>query len=138
MLLTVLILSAVFLSTTVIAGLLMSYQLGQVARIADSAKAIFAADTALERAFFLVFRCNPTPTVPAGWDTTGFDKLCEEAERQSSEVPFYNGASYFVTIESTAGGEGSHDTEADSTNVATIKVTGRAGKSARAFRADFQ
>jgi len=144
MLLTILILSAVFLMTTVIAGLLMVYQLDQVTKVADSARAIFAADAATERALFNVFRCNyPTPTpgvVPAGWDTTNFSVLCGSASSQEPNPPvpeFFNGASYQMTIFTDPPCNGSHDTGAHFEDIRCIKATGRAGRSSRAFRVDF-
>lgn len=135
MFLTVLVLSAVFLSVTVIAGLLMVYQLGRVTRIADSTKAIFAADAALERGLFNVVRCN------SGLGPQPESELCDAAEKSSSEdalVPdFYNDAAYQMTIYSAGCGTGGHDEDADLDDVDCIRTTGRAGKSARAFEINF-
>jgi len=97
MLFTVLVMSAVFLSVTVISGMLMLNQLGQVERIQESAQAIYAADAGIERGLFLAFRCGskttnnpfpgqipyeaqneyPAPIMPAGWqDLKGLSAIC--------------------------------------------------------------
>jgi len=142
MLLTVLVLSAVFLTATVIAGLLMVYQLSQVSAIADSAKSIFAADAAIERGLFKVFRCNPNPVLPktGSWNIDVFcnaSGLQEPISKPSIGIPaFRNQATYRLTIESK-GGCGNHDPKATLSNIASIKGTGWAGKSARAFQANF-
>src|SRR3989344_3239492 len=137
MLLTVLILSALFLSATAVAGLLMVYQLSQVTKIVESAQAIFAADAGIERSLFLVYRCNPAPVVPTTWDLTGFqDYLCTPARSQAPATQdcvsgtclpptFWNDATYQVTIEPNFN--------ADQSTVSSIKSTGRSGHSARAF-----
>lgn len=56
MLVTVLILSGTILGATAIAGLLMLYQIRQTTNVADSAKAIFAADSGLECQFYRRFK----------------------------------------------------------------------------------
>jgi len=56
MLITVLALSGTILGATTIAGLLMLYQIRQSADIINSAKAVFAADSGLERALYEKFR----------------------------------------------------------------------------------
>ena len=139
MLLTVLFLSAIFLSATIVAGLLMVYQLSQVTKVADSAKAIFAADAAIERALFKVFRCNPTPVLPrtGSWN---IDEFCNFAALPS--VPdialpdFFNDASYKLTIEGrppTCLLPQDHCPNARPEDLLGIKSTGRAGNSARAY-----
>ncbi len=147
MLLTVLILSALFISATAVAGLLMVYQLSQVTKIVESAQSIFAADAGIERSLFLVYRCNPSPRpIPTSWDTTGFDTgLCDPAKLRFPAAPdcssnclpprFLNDATYQVTIETVPAG--GHNSNADSSNVTSIKSTGRAGHSARAFEVKF-
>jgi len=146
MLLTILILSAVFLMTTVIAGLLMVYQLGQVTRIQESAKAIFAADAATERALFNVFRCNhpdpaQAPVVPNSSWIPSVTAICLSTQSQTPdplEVPkFLNGASYKMTIFTDPPCNGSHDTGAHFGDIRCIKSTGRAGRSSRAFQVEF-
>lgn len=59
MLLTVVILGGVMLGATTIAGLLMLYQIRQSTDIANSTKAIFAADTGVELSLYQNFK-NPT------------------------------------------------------------------------------
>lgn len=62
MLLTVLILSGVILAATTIAGLLMLYQIRQSSDIANSTKAIYAADSGIERALYNLIKndqCEP-------------------------------------------------------------------------------
>jgi len=146
MLLTVLVLSAVFLSATVIAGLLTVYQINQVTRIADSARAIYAADTAIERGLFRVFRCNPdattgnlNPIVPSG--SWRLDAICVAIANQqsgSSGLPrFLNDAEYSLIIESTNRGPGVHDPNTNNLNFLGLSAVGRAGKSARAFEIGF-
>jgi len=150
MLLMVIILSAVFLGSAVTAGLLMVYQLSQVSRAVDSARAIFAADTGLERGLFRVFRCgdpannilnNSAHIVPLGWDTTNFNTLCASAGSQFSGAnptpPFLNEASYRLTIEPTGASPGTHDPNTTPQNIESFKSTGRSGKSARAFEISF-
>ncbi len=52
MLVTVMMLSGAILASTSLAGLLILYQLRQATNAESSAKAIFAADAGLERAFY--------------------------------------------------------------------------------------
>lgn len=52
MLLTILAFGGVILGATTIAGLLMFYEFRQATNLADSAKAIFAADTGIEWALY--------------------------------------------------------------------------------------
>jgi len=144
MLLTVLFLAAVFLSATVIAGILMANQLSRVTRIADSARAIFAADTAVERALFRIFRCNNldasgnrSPIAPPGWDTgQTFISFCNLLVNQDPAVPpkiaFTNGASYQLSIFDDLQCR-NHNPDTHAGNFSCLKATGRAGKSARAF-----
>ena len=151
MLLTVLILSAVFLGSAVIAGLLMVYQLQQITRVIDSTKSIFAAETGIERGLFRIYRCgtvngvvfgnNPAPVVPLGWNLTKFQDLCSEAGQEftngiSTNNPpfFFNNANYHLTIDS---GTGKHDPDATPLTAQTVNATGRSGKSARALQIQF-
>jgi hypothetical protein len=142
MLFTVLVISALFLSVTAIAGLLMNYQLRQVTNIADAAKAVFAADAATERALFVVFRCNGgSPVVPGGYPgndlkDSGFcDALAKQfADDQTPPVlpEFFNNATYKLIIETDCG-SGTHVPTADISTADCIKAAGQAGKSTRAF-----
>ena len=140
MLLTVIVLSAVFLSVTALAGFLMTYQLRQVTNVIDGSKAIFAADAALERGLFVVYRCNGlsgTPVVPAGgWDdlTNFCNALRSESADDPSLAQFLNGATYKLLIDP---GDGDHDGFAGIDTVNVIKGGGRAGRVARALGAFF-
>lgn len=140
MLITVLVMSSVFLSATAIAGILMVYQLGQVAKVIDSAKAIFAADAGIERGLFAVFRCNPTtPVFPVGWSDSDIQIVCDSVRNQIPGTPtppltpvtpaFMNGATYKMAIMKDAL---INQFEPPNT-VTTIRATGNSGKSARAF-----
>jgi hypothetical protein len=157
MLLTVLILSTLFLSATAIAGLLMVFQLSQVTKVVESTSAIFAADAGIERGLFKVYRCNvplntAVPTDASGnpiWtDLPGFAALCGIEGNQTPAAStcsanctppaFENDGDYKLTIESTTGGAGVHDPTADPNSVTAIKSTGHSGKSARAFEEQFR
>jgi len=143
MLFTVLVISGLFLGVTAIAGLLMNYQLRQVTNIVDATKAIFAADAAVERALFVVYRCNGgNPVLPStGWpDDLIANQFCETLGKSAADDPnppalptFYNNANYRLLIESGVFGPGIHDPDATSVTVSTIKAAGQAGKSTRSL-----
>jgi hypothetical protein len=141
MLFIVLIMSAVFLSITVIAGTLMINQLGQVTRIIESTQAIYAADAGIERGLFVVMRCNEDPAsgnfnpiMPSNWiDQNGVYILCRGSKKESpsfgpcensDDIParFCNNASYKLSFPDPQS---------------LIRATGKAGKSARAFEVQF-
>ncbi len=158
-LLTVLMLSAVFLSATAIAGLLTTYQLGQVGRVTDSTEALLAADAGIERALFAVFRCNSattppsSPNYPDAWNdgSTNPDAaiFCPAATSQTTPAgaceasvqpglpQFCNEASYELVLESFDAGPGVFDTTASPTNVSLISTKGHSGKTARSFEIKF-
>ncbi len=130
MLITVLMMSAVFLSATVIAGLLTVYQLGRVGSVADSIRATFAADAGLQRGLFVVFRCNGDELfIPDNWDEDSFTNVfCEAAKQEApgGDLPiFYNDATYKLTIVPEA---------ANAAALEAVKSTGRAGRSTRALK----
>ncbi|PIR89570.1 MAG: hypothetical protein COU07_01590 [Candidatus Harrisonbacteria bacterium CG10_big_fil_rev_8_21_14_0_10_40_38] len=138
MLITVVFISAAFLSVTVIAGYLMVTQLAQATKIINSAQAIFAADAGLERGYFWVFRCqdgsgNPDPNHP----------VCVNAKAGDSSgvPPFYDGAAYQNVISNNLGRCKQNDHRPDNTdpsNVTCIKSVGRSDRVARAFEATFR
>jgi hypothetical protein len=64
MLLTVLVIGGLLLGASSIAGLLMVYQLRQASDIANSTKAIFAADTGLEWELYRMFKDSGYPKPP--------------------------------------------------------------------------
>lgn len=69
MILTALTLGGVILTATTIAGLLTVYQLRQTVDLANSAKAIFAADTGIEWGLYRFFEpagSEPQPTLTNG------------------------------------------------------------------------
>ena len=72
MLITVLALSGTILGATAIAGLLMLYQIRQSTDIANSTKAIFAADAGIETQLFQILKgvppggCNNIPPDGSG------------------------------------------------------------------------
>lgn len=161
MLLTVLVLSAVFLSATIIAGLLMVYQLSQVTQVVDSAQAIYAADAAIERALFQIFRCNsdfgsgavclipgdpstcgPFPPLnnssnPANiFTANAYVPFCTVVSNTIPSLPtFSNGATYQLGILNQSGDD---NLSFMSDEVRTIRTTGRAGKSTRSFEVNVQ
>ncbi len=144
MLLTVLFLATIFLSATIIAGSLMVSQVSQTAKVADSAKAIFAADTAIERAEFKIFRCND-PTAPDQSTIAGTDVCLNAGEPlapdASNKLPvFFDNASYQLLITTDPGcpSNATHDPNALPSAVVCVKSIGRTGKVARAFGLDFQ
>jgi len=138
--LTVLVMSGVFLSATIIAGLLMVYQIAQVTKVIDSAQAVFAADAAIERGLFSVFRCNSPNTgdhvQPSGWDITIFCQHTADQNPAANLPQFFNDADYQLTISTNPSGQ-SHDPNATPGTVSVIRATGRAGRSARAFEVSF-
>ena len=116
MILTVLALGGTILGATTIAGLLMLYQLRQSTDLANSAKAIFAADAGLEYAFYNLF-CVDNP---------------EKPNCPALAPIFQNQASHSVTCYDAAAapiecGEGTR----------TIHSVGMAGGASRAFEAAF-
>ena len=89
MFLTVVVLGAIISSVTVIAGVLMSFQLRRSADVASSARAIFASDAGVECMLYEIFGTN------GDLDTAGKVSNCEE---QSND--FSNKASYDIRVES--------------------------------------
>ena len=71
MLLSIIAIGGTLIAATTLAGLLMTYQLHGMSGIADSAKAIFAADTGLD--WGLYQNVHPTSTDPAPSLSNGTD-----------------------------------------------------------------
>lgn len=148
MLLTVLFLATIFLSATVVAGSLMVFQVSQTAKVADSAKAVFAADAAIERAEFKIFRCNDITA--RGYSQVIGTSVCANAGESVAPDPninnlnplrtFYNNASYqlLITTDPSCSSGAVHNPDAVPSAVVCVKAVGRAGKVARAFGLDFQ
>jgi hypothetical protein len=69
MLLTVLMIGGTMLAATTITGLILTYQIRQSTDFADSAKAIFAADTGIEWGLYELYNASssrPEPTLSNG------------------------------------------------------------------------
>lgn len=116
MILTVLALGGTILGATAIAGLLMLHQIRQTTDLANSAKAIFAADSGIEWALFNV--------------------LCTDEHRVCpiDSPQFQNGASAAVTCEDSAGDPVDNCNDPDVVNVRSV---GSSGTASRAFQASF-
>lgn len=109
MILTVLALGGTILGATTVAGLLMLYQIRQATDLANSARAIFAADAGLEWALYQFFTKDTGEALP---------------------TPLTNGATVSVRCLTASGDEVSCDTE----EIVEIRSVGRSGGSSRAFR----
>ena len=109
MLVTVLILGGIIIGTTAIAGYITTLRIKQAGSAAYSAKAIFAADAGLERAFYHCFKLGEASP---GCGNIGVTSLG-------------NGSSYSVVYfeDGLGGGE--------------IRSTGLSSQSARALRFRF-
>jgi hypothetical protein len=107
MLMTVIMLSGAILASTSLAGLLVLYQLRQSTDAASSAKAIFAADSGIERALY------------------------KEKKGSSDPYPLKQTLS-----NSTQGNITQYTVTQDATNPLLIKSIGQSGRTARAFQAD--
>lgn len=114
MLITSLVLASTLLASTTIAGLLMLYQLRQGSDIANSTKAIYAADSGLEWRLYHFFKVD--------------GRTCCQSGEQCREPEFTNGAKVSTSCVSTPVG-GSQSV--------IMRSTGIAQKNARAFEFDF-
>lgn len=126
MILTVMALSGVVLSATAIAGLLVVYQLRQATDLANSAKAVFAADTGIDWALYK--RSLTCPRDVSGVPTT---PDC------ATTVPdlLTNGATLEVKCYDVSGNEILYCNSDDPNNpIANIKSLGSSAKSSRAFQ----
>lgn len=111
MLLSVIAIGGTLLGVTTLAGLLMTYQLHGMSDAANSAKAIFAADTGLDWGFYQ--GAHPTSTDPAPVLLNGSDFSLSCYDSASAEVDCRN------------------------PSVTTIRSVGHAGTSYRALEASF-
>lgn len=115
MILTVFTLGGALLGATTIAGLLMLYQVRQGADVAQSARALFAADAGIEWGLYNLL-CSSDPT---------------KAPCPESQAPdFRNGAKVEVRCLDDAGNEVPN---CSPESTVTIKSLGRSGNVARAF-----
>lgn len=117
MILTVLALGGTILGATTIAGLLMLYQLRQSTDMANSARAIFAADAGMEKAFFDLF---------CGGDKT-------KTPCPAAPVNFSNGESAVATCYDGNNAE----VQCTDQGVRHIRAVGSGGTATRAFDATF-
>lgn len=112
MILTVLVLGGTILGATTIAGLLMLYQIRQTTDIANSTKAIYAADSGIEWGLYSGF-CSE-----------------EGSGRCSEPAPvFQNGAEVAITCRD----DGGQIIECGTTSTVQVRSVGKAGNSSRAF-----
>ncbi len=107
MLLSIITLGAIMLGATAVSGFLVIYQLRMSSDAADSAKAIFAADTGIEWGIYQFSKPSSTAPVPVLPNRTFFDLACYDSF--SNNVP--------CTYPS----------------VSTIRSSGRSGIANRAF-----
>jgi threonine/homoserine efflux transporter RhtA len=120
MILTVLALGGTLLGATTVAGLLTLYQIRNSTDLANSARAIFAADAGIEWALYNYF-CSDTAT-----------STCAAAPPLGE---FSNGATVQVTCLDAAGNE--PELGCDDSNVTSFRSVGNSGGSVRAFEASF-
>ncbi|MST04417.1 MAG: hypothetical protein EXS49_02535 [Candidatus Pacebacteria bacterium] len=141
MLVTVLFLASVFLVATAVAGVLTLNQTRQTNIAVDSMRAIYAADAALERGLFKVFRCNnlnaPDQAIIVGTD------VCLESGNSQYDNSFTgkltDNQTYELLISKIAGCPfaAAHDDSTLPDELTCIKSVGRAGSAARAFTIGF-
>ena len=141
MLVTVLFLASVFLVATTVAGVLTLNQTRQTNVAVDSVKAIYAADAALERALFKVFRCNnlnaPDQALVVSTD------VCLESGNSQYDNSFTgkltDNQTYELLISRDVGCPfgATHDDTTVPDQITCIKSVGRAGSAARAFSINF-
>jgi hypothetical protein len=80
MLLTVLSIGGTILGATTIAGLLMLYQIRSATDLANSAKAVFAADAGTEWALYNYFNPTSMLTLPSFSNGAGVSVICYGAD----------------------------------------------------------
>lgn len=119
MILTILALGGTLLGATTVAGLLTLYQIRNSTDLANSAKAIFAADSGIEWGLYN-FSCA----------NGGSQDPCPAPEEGDSG--FENGS----TVKVTCLGKGSV-LDCTSSEANSIKSVGSSGGSSRAFEASF-
>ena len=127
MITTILALGGVLMGATAIAGLLMVYQIRQASDLANSTKAIFAADTGVEWGLYQYGPCSSDP-VKCDPDSGGYgyDRNGPTlTNRASIEVSCYNES------------ENKVDCTTGPAEVRSIRSQGSSGKSSRAFLIEF-
>ena len=112
MLLSILTLGAVMLGATAVSGFLVVYQIRMTSDIADSTKAIFAADAGID------------------WANYQFARATSSEQVVSSKKPvFTNGASFTTVCYDSS----LREMTCKSTAVSAIRSSGRSGASYRSF-----
>ncbi len=111
MILSVLALGGTILGATTIAGLLMVYQLRSTSDVANSAKAIFAADAGIDWMLYQFSKPSSTDTQPV----------------------FSNGASFTATCSDSS----SHVVDCRNPSAFTFRSVGQSGSSYRALQLNF-
>lgn len=112
MILSILTLGAVMLGATTIAGFLVIYQIRATSDIADSAKAIFAADAGIDWGLYQYSKATSTTPAPVLSNNSSYAVNCYDASLNSI------------------------DCRNASTSV--IRSSGRSGTSDRAFELNLQ
>lgn len=130
MILTVLALGGAILGATTIAGLLMLYQIRQATDLANSGKAIYAADAGLEWTLYNWF-CGPATKSP-----------CPAPSQQvwnSKTLPLGNNATAEVSqyCFDSLGAQISPCDDSTNASSTTFKSLGSSGNSSRAFGLSF-
>lgn len=115
MLITSLVLSSTLLGATTIAGLLMLYQLRQGSDIANSTKAIYAADAGIEWRLYRFFKAD--------------NQSCDCSGENCAEPEFSNGAELSTTCVANPIEGGGQEV--------LIRSRGISQKNARAFEFNF-
>jgi hypothetical protein len=111
MIIVSLALGGVMLTSIVIGGILISNQIRQAGNIASSAKALYAADAALEWGMYQFYKQDITAGEPTSTNNTTYTTLCRSG---ASSVPCIGGA-----------------------NITDIVGKGTFGKVSRAFQISF-
>ena len=114
MLLTVLTLGGTILSATTIAGLLMLYQIRQTSDLANSGRAIFAADAGVE------------------W---GLYQFIKREGQTVTDLPVFSNDSSVVVVCGDAAGD---TVPCNSTSTLSIRAVGTSRNAARAFDVRFE
>ncbi|MBI5220825.1 MAG: hypothetical protein HY978_03245 [Candidatus Liptonbacteria bacterium] len=123
MILTTLTLGGVLLGATTIAGLLMVYQIRQTNDMANSAKAVFAADSGIEWGLYS-YICDPLLDVPC--------------QSPAPPLPAFTNGDTGVTVKCYDQGN-NPGVEIDCSNASTtlIRSSGRSSRSIRVLEATF-
>lgn len=96
MFLTVVVLGVIVTSVTVIAGLLMGYQIKRSADVSHSARAVFAADAGVECMLFEMFH-----------EGKNGEEAKNACEGEGQETEFKNGAKFLIEISENEAEPGS-------------------------------